>query len=39
MSLGLMLLVEDGKVKLADPVSKFLPNFKGVTGLAMPRSQ
>jgi CubicO group peptidase (beta-lactamase class C family) len=30
MSLGLMLLVEDGKVELTDPVSKFLPAFKDV---------
>jgi CubicO group peptidase (beta-lactamase class C family) len=31
MSTGLMLLVEDGKVELTDPVSKFLPSFKNVT--------
>jgi CubicO group peptidase (beta-lactamase class C family) len=30
MSTGLMLLVEDGKVELTDPVSKFLPAFKDV---------
>jgi CubicO group peptidase (beta-lactamase class C family) len=30
MSVGLMLLVEDGKVELTDPVSKFLPAFKDV---------
>jgi CubicO group peptidase (beta-lactamase class C family) len=28
MSVGLMLLVEDGLVELTDPVSKFLPAFK-----------
>jgi CubicO group peptidase (beta-lactamase class C family) len=28
MSVGLMLLVEDGLVELTDPVSKFLPPFK-----------
>ena len=28
VSTGLMMLVEDGKVQLADPVSKFLPSFK-----------
>ena len=27
-STGLMMLVEDGKVQLTDPVSKFLPSFK-----------
>ncbi|WP_088347080.1 MULTISPECIES: serine hydrolase domain-containing protein [Rhodomicrobium] len=30
MSVGLMLLVEDGLVELTDPVSKFLPAFKDV---------
>jgi CubicO group peptidase (beta-lactamase class C family) len=30
MTTGLMLLVEDGKVELTDPVSKFLPAFKDV---------
>jgi CubicO group peptidase (beta-lactamase class C family) len=29
VSVGLMQLVEDGKVQLTDPVSKFLPAFKG----------
>src|ERR1700721_3618339 len=28
-SLAAMLLVEDGKIQLPDPVSKFLPAFKG----------
>ncbi len=28
MSVGLMTLVEDGRVQLTDPVSKFLPAFK-----------
>lgn len=28
VSTGLMMLVEDGKVQLTDPVSKFLPSFK-----------
>ena len=27
-STGLMMLVEDGRVQLTDPVSKFLPSFK-----------
>ena len=30
MSVGLMLLVEDGLVELTDPVSKFLPAFKDI---------
>jgi CubicO group peptidase (beta-lactamase class C family) len=29
VSTALMMLVEDGKVQLTDPVSKFLPSFKG----------
>ncbi len=29
VSTALMMLVEDGKVQLTDPVSKFLPAFKG----------
>ena len=29
VSTALMMLVEDGKVQLTDPVSKFLPTFKG----------
>src|SRR5262245_12754456 len=29
VSVGLMQLVEDGKVQLTDPVSKFLPAFRG----------
>ncbi len=28
VSVGLMMLVEDGKVTLSDPVSKYLPEFK-----------
>jgi len=28
VSTGLMMLVEDGRVQLTDPVSKFLPSFK-----------
>ena len=28
VSTALMMLVEDGKVQLTDPVSKFLPSFK-----------
>ena len=31
VSVGLMQLVEDGKVQLTDPVSRFLPAFKGQT--------
>ena len=31
VSVALMQLVEDGKVQLTDPVSKFLPPFKGQT--------
>jgi CubicO group peptidase (beta-lactamase class C family) len=30
-SVGLMMLVEDGKVQLADPVAKYLPEFEGLT--------
>jgi CubicO group peptidase (beta-lactamase class C family) len=30
MSVGMMLLVEDGLVELTDPVSKFLPAFKNL---------
>ena len=29
VSVGAMMLVEDGKLQLTDPVSKFLPAFKG----------
>src|SRR5215472_3361488 len=29
VSVGAMMLVEDGKIQLTDPVSKFLPAFKG----------
>ena len=29
VSVAAMLLVEDGKIELTDPVSKFLPAFKG----------
>ena len=30
VSVGLMMLVEEGKVQLADPVSKYLPEFKNL---------
>jgi CubicO group peptidase (beta-lactamase class C family) len=30
-SVGLMMLVEDGLVQIADPVAKYLPEFEGVT--------
>ena len=30
MSVGLMLLVEDGRIQLTDPVSKYLPPFKDI---------
>ncbi|MFC3579769.1 serine hydrolase domain-containing protein [Sphingomonas hylomeconis] len=33
-----MLLVEDGKIKLDDPVSKFIPAFKNMTVLDSPDS-
>ena len=29
VSVGMMILVEDGKAQLTDPVSKFIPAFKG----------
>jgi CubicO group peptidase (beta-lactamase class C family) len=31
VAVGAMMLVEDGKIQLTDPVSKFLPAFKGQT--------
>jgi CubicO group peptidase (beta-lactamase class C family) len=34
MSVGLMLLVEDGLVELTDPVAKFLPAFKDMQVMA-----
>jgi CubicO group peptidase (beta-lactamase class C family) len=36
-SVGAMILVEDGKVQLTDPVAKFLPEFKNVQ-VSTPRS-
>jgi CubicO group peptidase (beta-lactamase class C family) len=30
-SVGLMMLVEDGLVQIADPVAKYLPEFEGLT--------
>ncbi len=30
-SVGLMMLVEDGLVQIADPVAKYLPEFEGIT--------
>ena len=44
MSVGLMLLVEDGLVELTDPVSKFLPAFKdmkvvGADGAIVPAAR
>lgn len=44
-AVGVMLLVEDGKLRLADPASKYLPEFKNVkvqeagTGAARPPSR
>ena len=29
VAVGAMMLVEEGKIQLTDPVSKFLPTFKG----------
>ena len=29
-SVGVMMLVDDGKIKLDDPIAKYLPEFKGV---------
>jgi CubicO group peptidase (beta-lactamase class C family) len=29
VSVAAMMLVEDGKIELTDPVSKFFPAFKG----------
>jgi len=41
-AMGVMMLVEEGKVKLDDPVEKFVPSFKGIQvktaqGLAAPK--
>ena len=36
-SVGAMILIEDGKVRLTDPVAKFLPEFKNVQ-VSTPRS-
>jgi CubicO group peptidase (beta-lactamase class C family) len=36
-SVGAMILVEDGKVQLTDPVAKFLPEFKNVQ-VSVPRN-
>jgi CubicO group peptidase (beta-lactamase class C family) len=36
-SVGAMILVEDGKMQLTDPVAKFLPEFKNVT-VSVPKS-
>src|ERR1035437_9509039 len=35
-SVAVMMMVEEGKIRLSDPVSKFIPEFKG-TLVAMPR--
>jgi len=37
VSVGMMILVEDGKAQLTDPVSKFIPAFKGQRVSAAPR--
>src|SRR5246127_4241174 len=29
---GILMLLEDGKVRLTDPVSKFIPEFRGLKG-------
>ena len=34
---AILMLVEEGKVRLSDPVSRFIPEFKN-TRVAMPRS-
>ena len=36
-AVAILMLVEEGKVRLADPVSRFIPEFKD-TKVAMPRS-
>ena len=36
-AVAILMLVEEGKVRLADPVSRFIPEFKN-TKVAMPRS-
>ena len=36
-AVAILMLVEEGKVRLADPVSRFVPEFKN-TKVAMPRS-
>ena len=36
-SVGAMILVEDGKMQLTDPVAKFLPEFKNVQ-VSVPKS-
>jgi CubicO group peptidase (beta-lactamase class C family) len=34
---AVMMLIEEGKVRLTDPVSRFIPEFKGLNKVAVPK--
>ena len=34
---AVMMLVEEGKIRLSDPVSRFIPEFKGINKVAVPK--
>jgi len=36
-AVAIMMLVEEGKIRLTDPVSQYIPEFKGLTKVAVPK--
>jgi CubicO group peptidase (beta-lactamase class C family) len=36
-AVAIMMLVEQGKIRLTDPVSQYIPEFKGLTKVAVPK--